>query len=152
MVWQFNNSRANLSVILLAFPSWAQEDWCRCGQHIHPLDRKRSKDSTCLLFPFHQESKMFIENSCSFCLHHTSQICHLVTSSAGRLEKYLASLGFINKVGKRNEAGNGCWVNHRSCHREKWRLSRLPWANGPLGNQMMLVLRDLISRTYVHPF
>lgn len=77
---------------------------------------------------------------------YSSQICYLVTSSAGKLEKYLASLDFINKVGKRNEAGNGCWVS-QYIEADTKKNKDLP---GYLGQ--MVSLRDLISRTTVHPF
>ena len=102
------------------------------GQHLPPLSLPSGKQN------FHRK---FLQASV-----YSSQICYLVTSSAGRLEKYLASLDFINKVRKRNEAGNGCGVSQYIEAATK-KSKDLP---GYLGQ--MVSLRDLISRTTMHPF
>ena len=98
MLWLLNNIRANISVILLAFPSWAQEDWCRWSQHIHPPDRKGSKDSTCLLFPFHQESNIFTEIPAGFRLFKPNLLPgHFQCREAG---KVLSFLGLYKQGGQ----------------------------------------------------
>lgn len=102
---QLNNNRH--PVILLAFPYGHKKADGGAANTFTLLTGQGARITPAFSVPSIRKANL-LQKTAGFCLHLTGPNCHLVASSATRLGKYVAFLGFKNKVGKRYEVRNGC--------------------------------------------